>query len=126
MPETLYKDCSPHNLASLPHKDNRENGANGQKSFFFLPKRVKDFLAGHTWQYALSARYCGKESNQGLQDNPMFKGSECLYRFLGLRALHTTRSRGPVRHRSAGDGAGHQRSVQPLAHLSIVGPVLLV
>jgi hypothetical protein len=58
--------------------------------------------------------------------HPMFKGSECLYRFLGLRALHTTRSRGPVRHRSAGDGAGHQRSVQPLAHLSIVGPVLLV
>src|SRR5512145_2652589 len=55
----------------------------------------------------------------------MFKGSECPCRFFGLRALHTTKSRGPGRHRPAGAGVEHQRSARPLAHLSTIGPVLL-
>src|SRR5919202_2253989 len=50
---------------------------------------------------------------------PTFKGSECPCRFFVLRALHTMQSRAPVRHRSAGDGIGHQRSARPLAHLAI-------
>jgi hypothetical protein len=41
---------------------------------------------------------------------PTFKGSECPYRFFGLRALHTMRSRAPVHHRPADDGVGHQRA----------------
>ena len=57
---------------------------------------------------------------------PTFKGSECPCRFFGLRALHTTKSRGPVRHRPADAGVEHQRAARPLAHLSIIGPVLLV
>ena len=57
---------------------------------------------------------------------PTFKGSECPCRFFALRALHTTRSRGPARHRPAGDGVGHQRAARPLAHRSIIGPALLV
>src|SRR5215510_7515902 len=57
---------------------------------------------------------------------PTFKGSECPCRFLGLRALHTTRSRDPGRHRPAGDGVGHQRSARPLAPRSTIGPGLLV
>src|SRR5439155_13730343 len=56
---------------------------------------------------------------------PTFKGSDCPCRFFGLRALHTTRSRGPARHRPAGDEVGPQRAARPLAHLSIVVPVLL-
>src|SRR5262252_11233767 len=58
--------------------------------------------------------------------DPTFKGSERPCWFFWLRALHTTRSRGPVRHRPAGDGVGHQRSARPLAHLSTIGPGLLV
>jgi len=50
---------------------------------------------------------------------PTFKGSERPCRFFGLRVLHTTRSRGPVRHRPGGDEVGHQQSGRPLAHLSI-------
>src|SRR5262249_40630674 len=57
---------------------------------------------------------------------PTFKGSECPCRFFALRALHTTRSRGPVHHRPAGDRVGHQRTVRPLDHLSIIAPVRLV
>src|SRR2546425_3990578 len=40
---------------------------------------------------------------------PTFKGSECPCRFFVLRALHTTRSRGPGRRRSTDDGVGHHR-----------------
>src|SRR5262249_22035842 len=57
---------------------------------------------------------------------PTFKGSECPCRFFELRALHTTRSRCPVHHRPAGDKVGHQRTVRPLDHLSIIAPVRLV
>src|SRR5437879_13296057 len=39
---------------------------------------------------------------------PMFKGSEYPCRIFGLRALHSTRSRGPKRHRPADDEVGHQ------------------
>ena len=42
---------------------------------------------------------------------PTFKGSECSFRFFVLRALHTTRSRGPAHHRAASDGVGHHTSV---------------
>jgi hypothetical protein len=58
--------------------------------------------------------------------HPTFKGSECPCRFFGLRVLHTTRRRGPVRHRPAGDEVGPQRTARPLAHLSTIGPGLLV
>ena len=58
--------------------------------------------------------------------DPTFKGSECPCRFFGLRALHTTKSRGPVRHRPADAGVEHQRAARPLAHLSIIGPVPLM
>jgi len=60
------------------------------------------------------------------EDKPAFKGSECPCRFFGLRALHTTKSRGPVRHRPADAGVEHQRAARPLAHLSIIGPVPLM
>src|SRR5438067_10141058 len=43
---------------------------------------------------------------------PMFKGSEYPCRIFGLRALHTTRSRGPKRHRPADDEVGHQRAAR--------------
>src|SRR6266436_1728037 len=52
---------------------------------------------------------------------PTFKGSECPSRFFVLRALHTTRSRGPRRHRAAGDGVGYQRAARFLVHLSLIG-----
>src|SRR5947209_372434 len=52
---------------------------------------------------------------------PTFKGSECTERFFVLRALHTTRSRGPVRHRAAGDGVVGHISARPLDHLSRIG-----
>src|SRR5215471_6386628 len=55
---------------------------------------------------------------------PTFKGSECTCRFFGLRALYTTHSRDPVRHRAADDGVGHHTPARPLDHLSIIGPVL--
>src|SRR5215471_1716326 len=58
--------------------------------------------------------------------HPTFKGSECSYRFFGLRVLHTTRHRGPVHHRPAGDEVEPQRTARPLAHLSTIGPRLLV
>src|SRR5215510_5779876 len=56
---------------------------------------------------------------------PTFKGSECPCRFFGLRARYTTKSQGPVHHTPAGDGVGPQRAARPLAHRSIIGPVLL-
>jgi hypothetical protein len=46
----------------------------------------------------------------GVEFEPTFKGSECPCRFFELRARHTTRSRGPVRHRPAGDRVGHPRA----------------
>ena len=57
---------------------------------------------------------------------PTFKGSESPCRFFGLRALHTTKSQGPKRHRPAGAGVEHQRAARPLAHRSTIGPGLLV
>src|SRR5262245_210075 len=57
---------------------------------------------------------------------PTFKGSERPCWFFGLRALHTTRRRAPVRHRPAGDGVGPQRSARLLAHRSKIGPGQLV
>ena len=56
---------------------------------------------------------------------PTFKGSDCPYRFLGLRARHTTRSRAPGRHSPAGDGVGLQRAARPLGHRSTIEPGLL-
>ena len=102
-----------------------------------------------TWQDALFAPRQGQASAlewlqqaprrtfQGLKEqldkihflkalHPTFKGAECPCCVFGLRALHTTRSRGRGRHRSAGDGVGHQRAARPLAHRSIIGPALLV
>src|SRR5215475_7378040 len=49
---------------------------------------------------------------------PTFKGSDCTYRFCALRAPHTTRSRDPARHRSAGDRAEHHTHARPLDHLT--------
>jgi hypothetical protein len=53
--------------------------------------------------------------------HPAFKRSECLYRFFVLRALHTTRSRVPVRRRAAGDGVGHHSAARPLNRLFLTG-----
>src|SRR5437870_9544796 len=63
------------------------------------------------------------ESNNPLL--PTFKGSECPCRFFVLRALHTTRRRGPVRHRAADDGVGHHISARPLVRLFLIGSGLL-
>src|SRR5262249_44555523 len=46
-----------------------------------------------------------KKAREALK--PTFKGSESPFRFFVLRALHTTRSRGPAHHRAAGDRIGH-------------------
>ena len=53
---------------------------------------------------------------------PTFKGPDCTCRFLGRRAWHTTRSRGPARRRPASDKVGAQRAVQRLPHLPRIGP----
>src|SRR5262245_60212412 len=45
-------------------------------------------------------------------EEPTFKRSECPYRFFVLRALHTTRSQGPVHHKAADDGVGHHISAR--------------
>lgn len=52
---------------------------------------------------------------------PTFKGSESPFHFFALRALHTTRSRGPAHHRAAGDGIAHQTSARPVDHLLLIG-----
>ena len=52
---------------------------------------------------------------------PTFKGSESPFRFFVLRALHTTRSRGPAHHRAAGDRIGHHTSARPADHLLLIG-----
>src|SRR4029453_6182513 len=58
--------------------------------------------------------------------SPPLKGSECPSRFFVLRALYTTKSRGPVRHRAAGDGVGHHTSARPVDRLPLIGSALLV
>jgi Domain of unknown function (DUF4277) len=52
--------------------------------------------------------------------NPTFKGSESPFRFFVLRALHTTRRRGPAHHRAAGDGLAHHTSARPADQLSLI------
>jgi putative ABC transport system substrate-binding protein len=52
---------------------------------------------------------------------PTFKGSESPFRFFVLRALHTTRSRGPAHHRATGDRIGHHTSARPADHLLLLG-----
>ena len=63
---------------------------------------------------------------RGYTLHPMFKGSECPCRFFGLRALPTTKSRGPRRHRPAGAEIEPQRAARPRAHRSTIGLGLLV
>jgi transposase len=46
----------------------------------------------------------------GKRVKPTFKGSECPWRFFGLRARPTTRRRAPVPHRPTDDGVGYQRA----------------
>jgi hypothetical protein len=58
--------------------------------------------------------------------NPMFKGANRPRRFFGLKALHTMRRQDPTHDTQAGGEAGDHRLASPLAHLSIIGPELLV
>jgi hypothetical protein len=54
-----------------------------------------------------------------------FKDSDRTDRFCALRTLHTTCGQGRVRHRSAGDEVGPQRSARSRAYLSLNEPGLL-
>src|SRR5215467_14009196 len=55
---------------------------------------------------------------------PRFKGSDRPRHFFGLKALHTTRSRGPAHDIPARGEAEDHRCAALLAHLSTIGPVL--
>src|ERR1700757_1608616 len=61
------------------------------------------FIASPNALHAVQALAAARAGKHVLVEKPMattleptFKGSECPCRFFGLRALHTTRSRGPV------------------------------
>src|SRR6516165_7487509 len=58
--------------------------------------------------------------------HPRFKGSNRPRRFFELKALHTTRGRDLAHDTPAGGEAGDHRCAAPLAHLSTIGPVILV
>jgi transposase len=81
-----------------------------------------EYFSGRVFSQGIEGRV-NSESYQAFL--PTFKGSERPCRFFGLRALYTTRSRGPAHHRPTGEGAGHPRTARPRAHLSSIGPALL-
>jgi hypothetical protein len=93
----------------------------------YPPRRLFHLLRGvHRFScWAHSAGYPLQILNAHALE-PMFKGSECPCRFLGLRVLPTTRRQGPVPHRAADEGVGAQRAARPRAHRSRTGPLLLV
>ena len=64
----------------------------------------------HTAQLLEAWEQLVREEQAFHAHQPTFKGSECPCCIFGLRARHTTRRRGPVHHRPAGDGVGHQRA----------------
>src|SRR5712691_10038096 len=65
VPKNFWKNFSSHNLATLPDKNDHEDRENQSKSWCFCQTRGRDFLAAHTWQSALAARFYGNEAQEG-------------------------------------------------------------
>src|SRR5713101_3496994 len=65
VPKNFWKKFSSHNLATLPDKNDHEDRENRSKSQCFCQTRGRDFLAAHTWQSALAARFYGNEAQEG-------------------------------------------------------------
>src|SRR6266487_613783 len=65
VPKNFWKNFSSHNLATLPDKNDHEDRENRSKSRCFCQTRGRDFLAAHTWQSALAARFYGNEAQEG-------------------------------------------------------------